>query len=562
MPYTLRFVNEDGSAVEGGELIFSMSGVLNDPWNPIAGSNWIYDAAPQNSTASGGFILDPFTGLQWPLRVERAEVVAKEGLPIAQELDWVTLSFAPEVQVPDDAWIDWDAAAQMPLTPADAAAAAEMVTSLTAKAVELAGAADFAAADVVTTTVTDLAAYYGGMVGVTMDLSGTQATMAGAAAELAGIEDAAAKAEFLATFAADTVGGLDTSYVYELGSRGYEPTANVKSTVYYPADLFDVVKWHDGSAFSVADVVMSFIMSFEPGKKASAIYDESQAGSIAASLDAFRGFRIISTDPLVIENYTTAYALDAENSVSSWWPTYAYGESPWHTLAVANRVEAAGEAAFSASKAEIIEKEWMSFISGPVLGLLSNQLNGAIAESYIPYAPTMSQYITADEAAARYDNLLRFYRNNGHFWVGSGPYILDQVFTIENSLVLRTNPDFPDASNRWTESFGVPKLATVEVDGPGRVAIGAEATFDVFVSFEEEPYLLDEIAKVGYLVFDANKALVEEGVATAVEDGYFTVTLSAETSAKLVAGANVLDVYVVSKLVAPPGLGQFQFVTE
>ena len=43
-------------------------------------------------------------------------------------------------------------------------------------------------------------------------------------------------------------------------------TANVKSVVTYPADLFDTVKWHDGSPISVGDFVMTMIQSFDPAK--------------------------------------------------------------------------------------------------------------------------------------------------------------------------------------------------------------------------------------------------------------------------------------------------------
>ena len=91
-------------------------GVLVDPWNPIAGSNWIYDATPQRATQDQAFMADPYTGLYWPLRLEKADVVVKEGLPIAKTLDWVTLTTAPSIEVPRNAWVDWDAKTQMFIT--------------------------------------------------------------------------------------------------------------------------------------------------------------------------------------------------------------------------------------------------------------------------------------------------------------------------------------------------------------------------------------------------------------------------------------------------------------
>ena len=40
----------------------------------------------------------------------------KEGLPVAKTLDWLTLTTAPSIEVPADAWVDWDAMNQMFIT--------------------------------------------------------------------------------------------------------------------------------------------------------------------------------------------------------------------------------------------------------------------------------------------------------------------------------------------------------------------------------------------------------------------------------------------------------------
>ena len=41
----------------------------------------------------------------------------------------------------------------------------------------------------------------------------------------------------------------------------------------------------------------------------------------------------------------------------------------------------------------------------------------------------------------RYANFKKWYEDHGHFWVGTGPYYLDQVFTTEKSLVLKNNTE-------------------------------------------------------------------------------------------------------------------------
>ncbi|NJN79174.1 MAG: ABC transporter substrate-binding protein [Anaerolineales bacterium] len=111
-PYTMRVGEE-----EGGSVRVAQQDNFIDPWNPVAGSNWISDQMPGRATGDYASIPDPYTGLANPQRAESLTVVAKEGLPIASSLDWVNLSFAPEVAVPADAWANWDATTQT-FTPA------------------------------------------------------------------------------------------------------------------------------------------------------------------------------------------------------------------------------------------------------------------------------------------------------------------------------------------------------------------------------------------------------------------------------------------------------------
>jgi len=337
-------------------------------------------------------------------------------------------------------------------------------------------------------------------------------------------------------------------------------TAQVKSVVYYPADLFDTVKWHDGSSFSVADIMMAMIMTFDPAKEGSAIYDEAQASNLESFLSVFKGFKIASTNPLVIEYYQDGFQLDAEINISTLWPAYAYGEAPWHTVALGNLAEANGELAYSADKADASEIEWTSFIGGPSLEIMKKYLDQAASESYIPYAATLGQYITAGEAAARYANLAAFYAEHNHFWVGTGPYVLDEAFLTEKIATLVNNADFPDLADRWAR-FAEPKIAEVELDGPGQVSIGSEATFDVFVTFQGEAYPADEIKEVKYLLYDATGEVVLTGTATLVADGQYSVVIPADVTTKLEAGANKVEVAVIPFTVAIPTFQSFEFVT-
>ncbi len=456
-PFTVRRVDE-----VGGQVKIAQPGLLVEPWNPLGGTNWIYDTMPQRATGDMATMADPFTGLRWPQRIEKAELVVKKGLPVAKTLDWVDLKFEDEITVPDDAWVDWDPVNQKFIT----------------------------AGEKYTQTV----------------------------------------------------------------------TANTKSVVYYPKDMFDTVTWQDGSSFSVGDFVMGMILTFDRGKEDSPIYDESAVPDLESFLSHFKGVRILSTDPLIIETYDDQYALDAENSITTWWPYYDYGQAPWHTLAVAYKAEENKELAFSSDKADALEVEWMSFISGPSLEVLEKYMGQAADEGFIPYENTMKEYVTADEAKARYDNLKTFYGEYKHFWLGTGPFVLKAVHPVEGNLELARYDAYPDSANKWSR-FAEPKIAQVEVGGPGRVKIGEEASFDVMVTYEGDPYPADEISEVKYLVFDANGNLAATGSADLVEDGKYIVTLSGDVTGKLEAGSNRIEIAITSKVVSIPSFADMEFVT-
>jgi peptide/nickel transport system substrate-binding protein len=173
----------------------------------------------------------------------------------------------------------------------------------------------------------------------------------------------------------------------------------------------------------------------------------------------------------------------------------------------------------------------------------------------------LSQFLTPEEVALRYENLSNWYDEHGHFWVGTGPYYLDQVFTTEKSLVLKNNENFVDFADRWS-SFNEPKRATVVLDGPGQVSAGGEAVFDVIVNFNDEPYANADIKQVKYILYDTTGAVITVGDAEAVGEGQFQVTLDASITSQLDTGSAKLEVAVVPIAVAIPAFTSFDFVVQ
>lgn len=459
LPYTLRWVQNPAPQVR-----IAFNGILIDPWNPVAGSNWVSDAAAYRATSDPATMPDPYTGLFWPQRLERAEVVVREGLPVARTLDWVSLQTAAEIRVPDDAWADWDAKAQ----------------------------------------------------------------------------------RFI-----------------RASERYTQPvSAQAKITVYYPKDLFQKVKWHDGSPLSLGDFILNMILTFDRAKEDSPIYDASYVPSFESFMQRFKGVRIVSTDPLVIESYVDAFELDAEVLAAgwTWFPDYGFGPGPWHTLALGIRAEADKKLAFSADKADELKVEWMNMVAGPTLDVLKATLDQAAQEGYLPYAPTMGTYVKGEEIQLRYANLKKWVEAHNHFWVGTGPYFLDKVFPTEKIVSLKRFADFPDPPDKWVR-FGEPRLASVSVEGPSQVTAGSEATFEVSVKEKDQPYPAADVQSVRYLVFDAQGQVAARGEATPVAEGRYQIRLAGDVTQQLGAGSNRLEVIVTVKPVSLPAFATLEFVS-
>lgn len=106
-PYTLRYRDR-----VGGTAVIGMPSLLTEPWNPVAGSNWVFDTMIVRGLGDAELLADPFTGLFWPQRIESAHVSVQKDVPVIRTHDWLRVEKAAEIPVPGDAWIDWDAANQ------------------------------------------------------------------------------------------------------------------------------------------------------------------------------------------------------------------------------------------------------------------------------------------------------------------------------------------------------------------------------------------------------------------------------------------------------------------
>ena len=94
--------------------------LYEDVWNPVAGTSASADLTfLRNMLQERALMHDPDTGLRFPWFIESATVWAQNVLPIVQDSmseDWLDVNLVPaggpDLTVPGDAWVRWDATAQ------------------------------------------------------------------------------------------------------------------------------------------------------------------------------------------------------------------------------------------------------------------------------------------------------------------------------------------------------------------------------------------------------------------------------------------------------------------
>ena len=453
-PYTLRFTDR-----AGGRLVIGSPSLLTAPWNPVAGSNWVYDQMVTRALNDPPLLPDPYTGLFWPQRISHAEVTVERGTPVVRSHDWVTLDFAERIGVADDAWIDWDAEAERFIT------------------------------------------------------------------------------------------------VAERHPDGLQARSRVRITF---EDGFLQRRWHDGSPLSLADLLLPLILTFDRADEASPLHDPAHRPAFDAFRHHFRGWRIVSERPLVVEVYSDQIHPDAETIVAARAPALL----PWHLIALAIEAEREGSLAFSSNKADRIDAEWLSLASGPSLPILRRLLERAQGEGMVPYRAVLAPMLEAGEVATRYANLERWQRERGHFYVGNGPFTLHRVHPVEGSVVLRRNPDHPDPPQRWLH-FTAPAIPEPLLDGPLIVAAGQGAVFGLSVGSDGVPYPLEAIERIDWLLFDSHHRLAAQGRAQPEPgvEGRWRIELGAGQLGELAVGANTLEVAVTSRHVALPAFAAHSFAT-
>ena len=124
---------------------------------------------------------------------------------------------------------------------------------------------------------------------------------------------------------------------------------------------------------------------------------------------------------------------------------------------------------------------------------------------------------------------------------------LEKCYPIERMVHLKRFEQYSEPADKWA-MFDEPRIAEVEMSGPSRVKAGDEVRFEVEISFKGEPYAVEHIQEVKFIVLDATGAVAASGIGTPVADGLFEIVLTGEQTAQLPVGSNRIEAIVLPTL--------------
>ncbi len=307
--------------------------------------------------------------------------------------------------------------------------------------------------------------------------------------------------------------------------------------------------FEDGTETTTADLIYPFAFAYRWGDASRGDrHDQRLAAALAVLVDRLVGFKHLRTETttnviaegmnLVVRTpVLEVYVRDApgdEQQLAALAPPWS--TVPWHLLALMEEAVARGYAAFSREEAARRGVPWLDLVhDGALKAKLLDLVAAFERESYRP--EPLKEFVTPEEAQARWRALRGFAERSGHFLVANGPYRL-KAWT-NGSVVLEAVREMSYPLGFGTfDRFVNPPRATIEnasrEGGEITVSAGAEMILKAGRGYrlDKEPLLHTTSRGVyGLLVASRYLLIAPDGKVLAAdkmhwaEDGRFRITL-------------------------------------
>ena len=249
--------------------------------------------------------------------------------------------------------------------------------------------------------------------------------------------------------------------------------------------------FEDGTEMQVADLIYPFVFTYRWGATAGAGNSAAHEPRLQSTFTAIKerlaglkvlrvetsnnavaeGMNIVQKTP-VLEVYLRDVPRD-ERQVAALAPPWS--TVPWHLLVLMEEAVIRDYAAFSEEESKRRKIPWLDLVRDPALrAKLLNLITQFERERYRP--ESLKDFVTGDDAQARWQSLGAFAAKNGHFLVTNGPYRLKEWTPVSVVLQAVREITYPLGFGTF-DRFVNPPRAVIEAvtQGSGEIVVAASA---------------------------------------------------------------------------------------
>ncbi len=265
---------------------------------------------------------------------------------------------------------------------------------------------------------------------------------------------------------------------------------------------FKFGKFHDGTMMTIADVMAALAFTYEWASmdfEGDPFYDSSVDSSATPFLETIKGIEVINETAIAV--YADYYHPYSDGAIA--WNYDFFTDLPvqiWDAMEYV--VVANGPATGTDYYWEDVEPEvGLDLISAShaedIMAAMENllnegwtvEVNGSVVRQVdAPYvSPYAAPWLTADEAAERFQNSIAFIEQFGHAYISNGPFMIEQYRPEERFMELTAFRDesYPFTEQQFLEQFSVAFLRIDAVEVPDDMFVGEDIPVTVYLTYVE-----------------------------------------------------------------------------
>jgi peptide/nickel transport system substrate-binding protein len=314
-------------------------------------------------------------------------------------------------------------------------------------------------------------------------------------------------------------------------------------------------KWHSGQPVTIADIMYATAFAYEWANKDSdndKYYDEAYASQYQSTLPISKG-TVLNKDGTFTTYFDFNWPMDKDRVAATGTVSPKAGNPGRQTMVSWEIYEALAKLVAEGSKSGT----QYSFSSDPsvtevdvinpkCVADIKAKLQDFVAAKYVP--DTIKQWVTPEQAVARYNAAIKFIDTYGNAYISNGPFFISKVDYNANYIELSAFRDYPYKSDYFPKLFRTTITRIDDVKVPATAQRNADAKIDIQVSAVTYP---DDTAKaadnkakvtVSMIMADNSEKLY---TAKYVSAGNFQVVIPAKDLGALKPGAYTLVVQSV-----------------